>query len=353
MRARKKAQQLVEFVLILPVLLMVLVVIIETGFAINARITLSEAVKMSMAEVSQLAGQTGNETNKTNYIKNQLNTDLISYFNSHNIPYANTMNVKIGNVTGTNLALVSASYNYSPTFTLPNLLGAQIIPSKYSLRSQQLINKALISDNSNFNLSDDELRNKYIYPSTSILKTTNIDGINMRDKIGFLIDTDGNTRAELRKWDGTEFTATSGFQFDLTNGYLYQGNVNKFTPYVCKLFESGITTAIDTRMNSAAWCSTAAECTGDVSHHSYDLATKRALSFLMADTGKAWGSYEPIDDSMNNFNKVKSYVFKNGTKSILRLFMAATNANPGNCTNATSLSAGDSAEVTALNGYFK
>ena len=50
----RKAQQLIEFALVVPILMMFLFIIIEVGMAINARMTLSEAVKSALVEVNNL-----------------------------------------------------------------------------------------------------------------------------------------------------------------------------------------------------------------------------------------------------------------------------------------------------------
>ena len=144
----RKAQQLVEFAFVLPIVLAILLVIIELGFAINARITLAEAVKMSVAQVNQLYDLSDNATTKQTDIQNSLTNSMQNYFSNHNLPYSNNITVKlIPGTNGSQTSIVVANYTYYPVFLLPNFFGITIIPTSIPMSSFQIVNNNLLLAN--------------------------------------------------------------------------------------------------------------------------------------------------------------------------------------------------------------
>ena len=63
----RKAQQLVEFAIAVPILMVIIFIIVEFGNALNARVTIAEGVKMALMEVNKLKNIDGTTAQKEIY----------------------------------------------------------------------------------------------------------------------------------------------------------------------------------------------------------------------------------------------------------------------------------------------
>lgn len=141
----RKAQQLIEFALVVPILMMFLFIIIEVGMAINARMTLSEAVKSALVEVNNLNTIGGGTTaaDKTSKVKEYIESQVRAYLIHHNIPNSGSVSAKI--VVNDNFAAVLVNYEYNPVFVLPGM--GNLIPSTYHFSSSQTLNPHIFKSN--------------------------------------------------------------------------------------------------------------------------------------------------------------------------------------------------------------
>ncbi|OGH98446.1 MAG: hypothetical protein A2104_09950 [Candidatus Melainabacteria bacterium GWF2_32_7] len=163
-----RGQHLVEFALILPIIVIILLILIEYGYAIVARNTLAEAVKMCIPKLSEIAYMPGDETSKVTRIENELTLNLQNYFKTHNMMYDGTLEVNIVKDLVSQVSIINVTYRYFPAFTLPRILTGDIIPNEIVLHSAQAVNTSLLVPNTYWAyLKTDDL---YVFnESTSIL----------------------------------------------------------------------------------------------------------------------------------------------------------------------------------------
>lgn len=142
-----RGQHLVEFALVLPIIVIILLIIIEYGYAIVARNTLGEAVKVSVAKLNRIADMPGDNTTKVSRIENELTVNIQDYFRNHDMLYDGTVTVSITQQAGSATSLVLVTYKYFPSFTLPRVLTGDIIPDEITVTSSQAVNASLLSPN--------------------------------------------------------------------------------------------------------------------------------------------------------------------------------------------------------------
>ncbi|MDD3149304.1 MAG: TadE/TadG family type IV pilus assembly protein, partial [Candidatus Gastranaerophilales bacterium] len=329
------AQQLVEFVMVLPIIVTAIMIIIEIGFTLNARMTLSESVKMSLTKLNQLYMQASvDETTKIGNIESELENFIKDYFDDHNLPNSDTIQVNITKISGSNTSLITAVYQYSPAFTLPNILGSRLIPEYYTLSSAQSINTVLLEEN-NFSstLSTKDLssfgKSTTSYdPRTSLIKNTNISGIaptEIKKHIAFLVGFISNyDYAKLVNWYGQDLLPPN-LRINIDTGYLEvkspyfnSGNwLDTKIPYTHVLTSLGFSQAIYAKMDDLSnwpstkldltssnssenlgikWCNQPGygDCDDDISDSEIDNLNKRGLSFLFGSLAKGYGSLDNI-----------------------------------------------------------
>lgn len=141
---KKKAQQLVEFAIVVPILMMVLFIVIELGSAINARATIGEGIKMALMKVNNLSNLDGDRVAKTTYVENFIKNELIRYLIHHNVPNSGSIDVKVKSTPDYAVAVVN--YQYNPYFLIPGLLGGTF-PSSIPFSSSQSLNPHIFKDN--------------------------------------------------------------------------------------------------------------------------------------------------------------------------------------------------------------
>jgi hypothetical protein len=145
----RKAQHLVEFAFVVPILMLVIFVIIEIGMAINARMTVSEAVKSALVKVNNLNNLGGSVTgsdkaSKINLVRGFIGSEVVAYLIQHNIPNSGSVDVQIS-VSKDDYATVLVSYEYNPIFILPGM--GKIIPDTYKFSSSQTLNPHVFQSN--------------------------------------------------------------------------------------------------------------------------------------------------------------------------------------------------------------
>ncbi len=171
----KKAQQLIEFAIVVPVLMMVLFIVIEMGAAINARTTVGEGVKMALMKVNNLSNLDGNKAAKVAFVETYIKNEVIKYLVLHNVPNSGSIIAKV-KAAGDH-AVVLINYEYNPYFLISGLFGTSLKTITFS--SSQSLNPHVFEDN--------------VFPgriTTANLSLYHTDGGNNPIETGALVDPD-------------------------------------------------------------------------------------------------------------------------------------------------------------------
>ncbi|HSA07470.1 MAG TPA: TadE/TadG family type IV pilus assembly protein [Candidatus Gastranaerophilales bacterium] len=269
----KKAQQLIEFALVVPILMIILFIIIEFGTAINARATVGEGVKIALTGVNNLSGINGNTATKITFAENYIKNEIIKYLIQHNIPNSGSVVVKVKATA--NYAVVLVNYQYNPYFFVPGLLGGAI-PSSINFSSSQTLNSHIFQPNvfSGAARSTAQLANFHTdgggnFLESGALISGDIHGngfYDVRNNTAFLvhfydgIGTHPNLeydRARLVSWNGVDLLPPN-LRINVKTGALevrspYYNNAvwfNTRIPYIWAVSALGINHLLYTKYNS-------------------------------------------------------------------------------------------------------
>lgn len=200
--SNQKGQELVEFALILPVMVVILVAISEMGFMWTLRGTVSDAVKSAVQQMQTIAG-TDVATAETT-----LQTNIRNYLTNHGVPNANSVTVNLSDPTASNYTTVNVRYTYNPTFTLPNFFGIQILPDSLTMGSSQVINSAILRQN-NYASGDPSLPS-LIDPNSPTSVLIDDPTGEQRKQMAFIIDLPGNVDKVVNWWGHDLLPAGAG-----------------------------------------------------------------------------------------------------------------------------------------------
>ncbi len=339
MNTKKKAQQLLEFALILPIIIVILVVVVEFGYIINARVSLSEAVKLSLIKVNQLYSQPGNDAAKEAAIISSIEDELKTYFDDQGLPYSDSLTVAVERVPDSLTSIIRVNYVYKPFFSLTNFFGSEIIPAEYNFTSTQVVNDVLLQANDlNSSLSTMALssfgKTAIDFDGrTSILEKQEyeIDAMNILDfrkSVVFLVGVGTNdyTYARLVNWYGEDLLPAN-LVINIQTGTLFVKSpyysVTFFDtqiPYTWVITSLGFSQAIYSKMGTnpdhperrlwfqdqelsfnlgLPWCSQEAcincgDCTADLTDINIDNINKRGISMLLDSNNPSYGAMEKI-----------------------------------------------------------
>lgn len=137
MKRLKKGQSLLEFSLVAPVLVLVLVVISELGYAFVVRHTIIDSIKQTVQSSHYLVGK----HTKTPELLSAMKADLNNYISTHNLPAPVEVVFGVGDKNAYG-STVLVSYTYKPAF---RLLG--ITPDKVTIQSSQVLPPGLLQVN--------------------------------------------------------------------------------------------------------------------------------------------------------------------------------------------------------------
>lgn len=141
----KCAQQLVEFLLIAPFMVIILGLLTEYAYALNINMTLTEGLKDSTAYIYKEIKPNMPASDISNLVK----TNLIDYLNANNVPTGTDNEVTVAYTISGNNAVFMASYKYIPAFTLPNIY-FHILPEQFNFLATSLIPAAFLQGNSGY-----------------------------------------------------------------------------------------------------------------------------------------------------------------------------------------------------------
>jgi Flp pilus assembly protein TadG len=154
---KRKAQQMVEFILVAPILLVMLISIIEFGYAITVKNNLAIEIKNSIVSIpkSDILNNNLTLTEKTEQLRTFVANDVVSYLikagitNSPKGSYNSDIDVQVTPTTGQNV-LVSVTYYYRPMLLdaiLPLIGGSGKNKSSFALNTTEIINLNMLTQN--------------------------------------------------------------------------------------------------------------------------------------------------------------------------------------------------------------
>jgi uncharacterized protein (UPF0333 family) len=247
---KKKAQQLIEFLLVVPFMMIILGILIEYAYALNINMTLSQGLKTATVSIYANIKPSMTENDIKTLVKNNLET----YLSSNNAPVNSENNLTVGCTTIGETAVFMASYTYVPAFTLPNVY-FKIMPDEFHFFATSAVPAMFLGEN-NYDSSLDSLTLDKIWTNTSSFASLDSfkdskKGIMAdtattaeRNSIIFLIPTTapGLTKAYvLVDWNGViQLTPTSDkYILNTTDGKIYEcstsaciDNNKKFFDYI-------------------------------------------------------------------------------------------------------------------------
>lgn len=330
----RKAQQLVEFLLVAPFIVIFLGVLTEYAYALNCNLTLSQGLKEVTSTVYREIVPNISDDAVRNYVKNE----LTSYLQSNNVPIGGDYSVDVGYYPGsspTANAVFVASYNYTSAFTLPNVF-FHILPEKFTFTATSSVPAAFLSSNAYGNsISSTQLDKIWGNPADfssldsfnslkrGIMNLTPNVSLNPSTAIIFLVptaiavDPPGNYYA-LVYWSGSKI---ENRVLKLADGYLYTCDAvgcNKESTllstypgtynfiFIPKTDPELTSAGTDATKLKSYWvhvkdsCNTNApkpcvDTSNAVSDKTVDGILKRALAIVDPNLSRSMGNYDNID----------------------------------------------------------
>lgn len=286
----KKAQQIIEFLLITPFIIAILGIMSELAYAFNINMTLQKGTEFAAGEVYLYPAQTN--------IESIIQESLKNYLDEHYVPYSDTVDVQIV-TTGQN-SIVLSSYSYKSAFTLPNMF-VKIIPEEFSFSGIATVNNSYVRQN-NFLLSDADT--KFFLKSKGILKNDEVlsDGLNARECVAFLVPIQDPLNPALSAHALVKFDGSAFIENAYVSGLKDINSVDG--TFIASLFDylvqNNITSVFIADSSSL----------GTLEAPNFDISN--ALGLKNQETSKVFGLYEDILTSYKN----NAYIINAGTLRI-------------------------------------
>lgn len=205
---KKPAQQLVEFLLIVPFMVTMLGILTEYAYALNINMTLNEGLKTSVSSIySQI--KPGMDANAVNTL---VSNSVTKYLSDNNAPTLAENNLKINYITVGQSTVFIATYTYFPAFTLPNVF-FKIMPSQFDFMATSSVPTAFLSGTSAYisGISSTDL--DAVWKGSNFSGADTYNGVKsgvMKDTAGrnnmiFLVPNPslGSDKYSVVHWDGT------------------------------------------------------------------------------------------------------------------------------------------------------
>lgn len=142
-KSRKKfAQQLVEFLLVAPFLVIILGILTEYAYALNCNTTLSDGLKMVTGSIYSEISPAMTDV----ALQGKVIADLRDYLQANNVPtrQENTLTVS-RTMIGDNAVFV-ANYKYVSAFTLPNVF-FHFLPDSFDFQAISIVPRSFMQGN--------------------------------------------------------------------------------------------------------------------------------------------------------------------------------------------------------------
>jgi len=123
----RPAQQLVEFLLVAPFMIIILGIVMEYAYALNINMTLTQGLK----EVTSNMYYSVKPNMTTSDIVAAVQTNLENYLDDNNVATETANGLSLSYAPVGNTSVLIASYKYIPAFTLPQLY-FRFLPSEFN-----------------------------------------------------------------------------------------------------------------------------------------------------------------------------------------------------------------------------
>lgn len=231
---KKNAQQLIEFLLVVPFMVIILGILTEYAYALNINMTLSEGLKTVTSSIySEIK-----PSMSANDIRTTVTQNFTTYLSNNNVPTNSENNIQVGYTINGQTAVFMASYTYIPAFTLPNVY-FKFMPDKFNFLATAAVPAAFLGANNYDNINSaqlDGIWNASIFTDLAsfngnkygIMKSDTTNG--GRSKMLFLVPTDNETFGGVNLdspyllvgWDGpVKKNNTDFYVVDTKDGQLY------------------------------------------------------------------------------------------------------------------------------------
>jgi len=229
----KKSQQLVEFLLVAPFMVIFLGLMTEYAYALNINLTLTQGLKTAASSIYReiKPGTTSASINSL------VLSNLTEYLSANNAPTNAENALIVSYVTKGETTIFLAQYTYIPAFTLPNVY-FKIMPNQFNFLATATVPTAFLNPN-NYDTSIDSTVLDKIWSASDF---SSIDAFN-GSKRGVMKDVPGRNNmlfmAEnvtlsniitgtpgsvytLVKWDGTlHKNGANTYNVNMLTGNLY------------------------------------------------------------------------------------------------------------------------------------
>lgn len=137
MKKKESGQSLIEFALVLPILVIMIIIISELGYSFIIQQTITDGIKKVVLSSHFNVGKYTSTSNLLTAMK----SDLQTFINTHNLPPADSLDLTLGNSNNYGTP-VYITYTYRPGF---RLIG--IIPERISISSAQIVQTGFVKIN--------------------------------------------------------------------------------------------------------------------------------------------------------------------------------------------------------------
>jgi len=144
MRIIKKlrAQQLIEFLLVVPFMMIILGVVTEYAYALNVNLSLYNGMRTVTSTIYSEIKPGMTSTDIHDFVQERLENYLVA----NNIPLSAANNLTVNIVTNADFAAFVVSYNYLSAFTLPNVY-FHVLPAKLNFTAVSVVPAAFLKPN--------------------------------------------------------------------------------------------------------------------------------------------------------------------------------------------------------------
>jgi len=139
---KRRAQQLVEFLLVAPFIIILLGILVEYAYALNVNMSLTQGLKAATANMyyDVKPGATAAQ------IKSAVLSNLTTYLDDNKIAVDAQNSIAVNYVSLGNTTVFTASYKYIPAFTLP-MMYVRFLPSEMNFLASSAVPTAFINTN--------------------------------------------------------------------------------------------------------------------------------------------------------------------------------------------------------------
>lgn len=158
----KNAQQLIEFLLIIPFMIVFLGILTEYAYAFNIYLTLTDGLKTSATTIYSQISPTLTQSNIDSIIK----TNLSTYLSNNNVPLQTENNLTVSSVIIDNqTSIIMAKYTFIPSFTMINPF-LIVLPQKFNFLATTSVPTAFLKSN-NYTSGIDSVTLDKVWSSTA------------------------------------------------------------------------------------------------------------------------------------------------------------------------------------------